>query len=125
MCSVGPVKGVPGAAGTLGGPAGPPGPAGASGYELVSNPASYHVSTQFVETISDAVTCPTGKVAVGGGGRANYQFGGSLISLVASYPDPVNPARWKAVFGPGRGSTFFDDPTDVDYTVFATCVKAS
>lgn len=121
------VKGVPGTAGTPGTPGGPPGVNGVSGFQVVNNGFTYEVKGANVDVVSDAVTCPAGKVAVGGGGSGYFNFtptGNASVHLAASYPDPENPARWKVGFA-RVGATYFTLGDIVTFIVYATCITAS
>ena len=90
-------KGEPGATGATGatgptGPAGPAGPAGVSGYEMVEE--RKETALPFHANVS--ALCPSGKVALGGGGLVQLYSPDSFISLGSpvsfSYPggSPAN-----------------------------------
>ena len=102
---VGPAGGPAGPAGPAGapGPAGPAGPAGArgpagvSGFQLVTDSATF--SGNGMQTLS--VSCPAGKVALGGGMRS-----AALVTMSSSYPS-ADSTTWTVAFarsGKGRGS---------------------
>jgi hypothetical protein len=111
----GPVKGPQGDTGPTGatGPQGPQGPqgvkgdpGGVAGYVVVtSSPVSLDPDTGDTGT----ATCPTGKVAVGGGVKGADP---SLIFMVESYPAP-DGSGWS-------GSAYAFDFTT--FTVYAVCV---
>jgi hypothetical protein len=114
----GPVKGPQGDTGPTGatgpqgpqGPAGPKGdPGGVSGYAIVtSSPVTLAPDTGDTGT----ATCPTGKVAVGGGVKAADP---SLIFMVESYPS-ADGSGWSG------SADAFDSTT---FTVYAVCVTAA
>ena len=68
------------------GPQGPAGPAGVSGYETVSQlwPATPQ-NVPALTTLTGSATCPTGKVAVGGGFEA-LTDGTYRMPQVGSFP---------------------------------------
>jgi hypothetical protein len=116
--NAGPVQGPRGDIGPTGatgpqgpqGPVGPKGdPGGVSGYEVVTSSAV----TLAAETFdTGTATCPTGKVAVGGGVKAADP---SLISMLESYPS-ADGSGW-------NGSAAAFDSTM--FTVYAVCVTSA
>jgi hypothetical protein len=127
--SAGP-SGAPGSAGPSGAP-GSPGPSGApgasgpvSGYQIVtkSGTVSFTSSGVAQEFSVDAI-CPTGLVAVGGGGSAESQIINDPVQqadLTASLP-LSDGSGWEAQFSRLDGQTF-DQDQELFYDAYAVCV---
>jgi len=105
------------------GPQGPAGTNGVSGYEFVREEFRQPGDVQWPVGIPHEfiVTCPTGKVALGGGFDASEDGGGAGPSLVSSYPigeaSPGSGGRWQVGIDP---------TTSLSYVaVFATCANVN
>jgi hypothetical protein len=109
------------------GAAGPTGAAGVSGYQIVTKTSSFTEDTPNVtKLLIDDVTCPAGKVAVGGGGSGSYAPAGGTsgpADLGESFPSNGG-STWQAGFVRPDGS-FFGVGDTLSYTIYATCETAS
>ena len=125
-------KGAPGSPGPSGapgspGPSGPPGAAGTagpvSGYQIVQNTGTVSVLVNNAGAIPEDATCPTGDVAVGGGGDAvvgTTAMGNLQADLSGSYPG--SDTSWWVNFSRPDGQAFLT--TDVlQYDVYVVCVE--
>ena len=110
--------GIPGPAGVNGldgtqGVPGPTGPAGVSGLQIVAGEASADVSS-FRSVVA---TCPSGKVAVGGGFETSNVSSALNIAITDSYPS--SPTEWTA-----SGTTVFTGG-DTSYSLRAYVICAT
>lgn len=86
-------------------------PYAATSYET----NQFAVSLPALETRTIDVTCPAGKVAVGGGFDTHTSFG---PTIVASYPGgPYHPEIWKVIL-----DNPYNDRSSTGY-VYAVCLK--
>ena len=102
---------------------GSPGPAGkdgASGYEIVSRTEQLLLNESNLWTGNLAVSCPSGKQGIGGGGLANQSC---FAFMTASAPSGAPSNGWRV--------SFRDDPpvgdgsyvNSVQVTVYAVCAN--
>lgn len=119
--------GAPGAAGPAG-PAGPPGPSGAiAGYQIVEHADTYDIDFggSIVKQDFD-VSCPAGKVVMGGGGDAeilsNHSFQ-EQADLSGSAPND-DGSGWGVSFSKFNGG-FFETGETINYVIYAVCVTGS
>jgi hypothetical protein len=115
--------GATGAAGATG-PTGATGPAGMSGYEIVTNAqlVYFSYSSQPGPAYNGlSVSCPTGKVATGGGGSlSETEYGAGDITMGSNAP-LADGSGWQVHWTQkGTGLAFAND-----VTVYAICVNAS
>jgi len=121
------VPGVPGAPGAQGPPGfpgppgtpGPQGPSGVSGWELVMSTETTNLSIQPHGWVSALVTCPVGKVVVGGGGEMPLTIEGGL-PIVSSYPS--HRTQWTVAWQ-NLGTT--TSPPTLVFRGWAICVTAN
>jgi hypothetical protein len=113
------------------GGAGPRGPAGVSGYEVVRKSASEPGRVDF-STLRVEVSCPAGKVPVGGGADGATYFGatdGNLgtfageADLLGSVPASSSRPGWFVTLGKLDGTPFVEGE-GVNYDAYAICVTA-
>jgi len=109
------------------GPPGAPGAPGMSGYEIVTEPASYTAPRPDEAVAVEArAECPTGKRAVGGGGSGNITTPNAFTKpahLVESRPGS-NGLAWIGALGTPDGS-FLAVGQGVSGTVYAICVNVA
>jgi len=104
-------QGPTGAAGPQG-KTGPQGPPGVSSYTVVTNTAS-----AFANNLSASVPCPSGTVALGGGGVATS--GTSYYGPFLAYSLPTN-GGWAVSYSMGVAGNF-----NLSAEVYAICAKTS
>jgi hypothetical protein len=107
--------GVPGQPGTQG----PPGPAGVAGFQVVKQTIPLPAGNS--REMSVVVSCPSGKVAVGGGfGRVAYAIeldpGSGTIPQLESHPDEANAANWVFV-------VYYGGPYSGAWPIYVTCIS--
>ena len=125
------IQGVPGTNGTNGtnGADGTDGQDGVSGYEVVSKTVEQEegFGGGVTKTMLFDVSCPTGKVAVGGGGAANLDNATSTLGpadVSQSAPDTSDSTQWNIGISKLDGS-YFADGEGVYGTIYAVCVTAN
>ena len=94
------------------GQSGPSGPSGVLGREVVSNDETHGFGTYLMEA-----ECPTGKVAVGGGGFTQA-FSGNNIGFIQSFPEDFGSKSLWGVYA-WNGTQI-----QVTFRVYAVCVTA-
>jgi hypothetical protein len=107
--------GVPGAEGTD----------GVSGREVVKS--SQNIDSVFggEGAFFSNATCPTGKVAVGGGADGKINGSTAVFDIRASNPfDSNGSSGWTATMGKAGGASFAVGES-ISYTVYAICVTAN
>jgi hypothetical protein len=123
-------RGFPGFPGTSGapGPSGAPGTSGpVSGYQIVTKSGTVTFASGGVaEEFSVDAICPTGLVAVGGGGSAESQIINDPVQqadLTASLP-LSDGSGWEAQFSRLDGQTF-DQDQQLFYDAYVVCVDGT
>jgi len=92
-----------------------------SGYEIVQKLEAFTVSFAF-RTVGATAVCPTGKVAVGGGGGSNLE---PRLHLVGSGPGTDNGnSSWFVSLGRPDGSAFAVGES-VSVSARAVCVNVA
>jgi hypothetical protein len=93
------------------GPAGPPGPPGSKGYQRVVENGTKELKPGYY--FKTQVSCPQGKIIVGGGGRA----GTSILSIQMLDSYPISDSTWEVVWANTSNHTPI-----LKYTVCAICI---
>jgi len=117
------VKGPQGERGATGA-RGADGSSGVSGYEIYESSASFASPHSSGTITSVSKICPSGKTAMGGGGRVT---GGGIdrrhIVIGSSYPGPQNN-RWTVGFYNASDAAVSRDG-GLEYVVYITCVTVN
>ncbi len=118
--------GSPGAQGPAG-PTGATGPTGVSAYEIVSKNGTFTASSNNVaNALADVVQCPTGKVALGGGGSSSLAVGNvaaGTADLVSSFPT-ASGQGWQVTYAKLDG-TDFSTTEHLSYTTYVVCANVT
>jgi len=93
------------------GSAGPPGPPGSKGYKRVIETGTRELKPGYY--FKKQVSCPSGKIIVGGGGRAGASD--LRIQMLDSYP--ISDTTWEVVWANTSNHTPI-----LKYTVCAICI---
>lgn len=89
---------------------------GVSGYVMESRASANNSEQIGNRTFTTTIYCPSGKVALGGGGRASLA-NGDIVALAASNPQAT--FGWDVSFTPANGQPFPAVP--LFYVVWVSC----
>ena len=108
------------------GPTGPQGPAGVSGHEVVSVfRADGPPAQPGVFVFTEVVSCPAGKVVVGGGAVGGIVVANTVTALAATlYGFPYQGDAWSVAIGKADGTPLVPGVEGINWTAYAVCVSA-
>lgn len=100
-----------------------------SGYQIVTQTGSTDFDVSYESTVGVQADCPTGKLAVGGGGSASIvnnpdQTLDFFENADLSQSYPATDVSWEADFSRLDGQNF-DTVDQLNWTVFVVCVDGT